>query len=216
MSLDYFVTFGVPQYEIYLLFVSWLQNSVSCRLFPDLKPDHSFHLPKIHSKDRKQLCNPSILDVGKVKRGAFAAGRKITRIISFSKKKPPRPGDPRTSYSDPRQGQTPLSLHCHTFGLQVCRRLIFPFSWPRRLPVVADESGLAGTVVLRVQRLTALLPWQRRPSDLHAFTSSPRLRRGPWAGTQTSLCFPNLKEQHRVGCYGGKIKEHLFLILKPH
>ncbi|KAF3838087.1 hypothetical protein F7725_009855, partial [Dissostichus mawsoni] len=44
---------------------------------------------------------------GKVKRGAFAAGRKITRIISFSKKKPPRPGDPRTSYSDPRQG----SLH---------------------------------------------------------------------------------------------------------
>uniref|UniRef100_A0AAQ4NW83 Actin filament-associated protein 1-like 1 n=1 Tax=Gasterosteus aculeatus aculeatus TaxID=481459 RepID=A0AAQ4NW83_GASAC len=41
---------------------------------------------------------------GKVKRGAFAAGRKITRIISFSKKKPPRPGDPRTSYTDPRQG----------------------------------------------------------------------------------------------------------------
>nr|XP_043896201.1 actin filament-associated protein 1-like 1 isoform X1 [Solea senegalensis] len=41
---------------------------------------------------------------GKVKRGALAAGRKITRIISFSKKKPPRPGDPRTSFSDPRQG----------------------------------------------------------------------------------------------------------------
>ncbi|CAK6967763.1 actin filament-associated protein 1-like 1 [Scomber scombrus] len=41
---------------------------------------------------------------GKVKRGAFAAGRKITRIISFSKKKPPRPGDSRTAYSDPRQG----------------------------------------------------------------------------------------------------------------
>ncbi|XP_070692735.1 actin filament-associated protein 1-like 1 [Pempheris klunzingeri] len=40
---------------------------------------------------------------GKVKRGAFAAGRKITRIISF-KKKPPRPGDPRISYSNPRQG----------------------------------------------------------------------------------------------------------------
>ncbi|XP_068182217.1 actin filament-associated protein 1-like 1 isoform X1 [Antennarius striatus] len=39
---------------------------------------------------------------GKVKRGAFAAGRKITRIISFSKKKPPRPGDLRMS--DPRQG----------------------------------------------------------------------------------------------------------------
>ncbi|XP_024918711.1 actin filament-associated protein 1-like 1 isoform X3 [Cynoglossus semilaevis] len=43
-------------------------------------------------------------DNGKVKRGAFAAGRKITRIISFSKKKPPRPGDPRTSCSDPGQG----------------------------------------------------------------------------------------------------------------
>ncbi|KAM4621764.1 actin filament-associated protein 1-like 1 isoform 2-T2 [Polymixia lowei] len=41
---------------------------------------------------------------GKVKRGAFAAGRKITRIISFSKKKPPRPGDPRVAYTDPRQG----------------------------------------------------------------------------------------------------------------
>ncbi|XP_028272788.1 actin filament-associated protein 1-like 1 isoform X2 [Parambassis ranga] len=41
---------------------------------------------------------------GKVKRGALAAGRKITRIISFSKKKPPRPGDSRTTYSDPRQG----------------------------------------------------------------------------------------------------------------
>ncbi|XP_060935309.1 actin filament-associated protein 1-like 1 isoform X1 [Limanda limanda] len=41
---------------------------------------------------------------GKVKRGAIAAGRKITRIISFTKKKPPRPGDPRTSFVDPRQG----------------------------------------------------------------------------------------------------------------
>ncbi|CAJ1058205.1 actin filament-associated protein 1-like 1 [Xyrichtys novacula] len=41
---------------------------------------------------------------GKVKRGALAAGRKITRIISFSKKKSPRPGDPRSSFNDPRQG----------------------------------------------------------------------------------------------------------------
>ncbi|XP_027142128.1 actin filament-associated protein 1-like 1 isoform X2 [Larimichthys crocea] len=48
---------------------------------------------------------------GKVKRGAFAAGRKITRIISFSKKKPPRPGDPRTSYSDPRQGYLSLLMN---------------------------------------------------------------------------------------------------------
>ncbi|XP_037117557.1 actin filament-associated protein 1-like 1 isoform X2 [Syngnathus acus] len=35
----------------------------------------------------------------KVKRGALAAGRKITRIISFSKKK-----TSRTAYTDPRQG----------------------------------------------------------------------------------------------------------------
>ncbi|XP_056138841.1 actin filament-associated protein 1-like 1 [Lampris incognitus] len=41
---------------------------------------------------------------GKVKRGAFAAGRKITRIISFSKKKPPRSGDAQRPYRDPRQG----------------------------------------------------------------------------------------------------------------
>ncbi|KAM6977882.1 actin filament-associated protein 1-like 1 [Aplochiton taeniatus] len=43
---------------------------------------------------------------GKVKRGALAAGRKITRIISFSKKKPPRPGEPACTFTctDPRQG----------------------------------------------------------------------------------------------------------------
>ncbi|XP_029021610.1 actin filament-associated protein 1-like 1 isoform X3 [Betta splendens] len=41
---------------------------------------------------------------GKVKRGAFAAGRKITRIISFSKKKPPQPGGPRAAGGNPRQG----------------------------------------------------------------------------------------------------------------
>ncbi|KAM3613209.1 uncharacterized protein V6R79_022507 [Siganus canaliculatus] len=46
---------------------------------------------------------------GKMKRGAFAAGRKITRIISFSKKKPPRPGDPRIS--DPRQGYLSLLVN---------------------------------------------------------------------------------------------------------
>ncbi|XP_035983310.1 actin filament-associated protein 1-like 1 isoform X2 [Fundulus heteroclitus] len=40
----------------------------------------------------------------KVKRGAFAAGRKITRIISFSKKKSSRSGDSRTAHGDPRQG----------------------------------------------------------------------------------------------------------------
>ncbi|XP_051913698.1 actin filament-associated protein 1-like 1 isoform X1 [Hippocampus zosterae] len=41
----------------------------------------------------------NLRESGKVKRGAFAAGRKITRIISFSKKK-----TPRTVYNDPRQG----------------------------------------------------------------------------------------------------------------
>ncbi|XP_033977220.1 actin filament-associated protein 1-like 1 isoform X1 [Trematomus bernacchii] len=57
---------------------------------------------------------------GKVKRGAFAAGRKITRIISFSKKKPPRPGDPRTSYSDPRQGYVSVLVH-QVWREQWCR-----------------------------------------------------------------------------------------------
>uniref|UniRef100_H3DI46 Actin filament-associated protein 1-like 1 n=1 Tax=Tetraodon nigroviridis TaxID=99883 RepID=H3DI46_TETNG len=50
-------------------------------------------------------------DAGKVKRGAFAAGRKITRIISFSKKKSPRSGDPRVSYSNPRQGYLSLLVN---------------------------------------------------------------------------------------------------------
>ncbi|XP_077387876.1 actin filament-associated protein 1-like 1 isoform X2 [Festucalex cinctus] len=41
----------------------------------------------------------NVRENGKVKRGAFAAGRKITRIISFSKKK-----TSRAAYNDPRQG----------------------------------------------------------------------------------------------------------------
>lgn len=55
-----------------------------------------------------------IFTVGKVKRGAFAAGRKITRIISFTKKKPPQSGVPRTACNNPRQGT--VSPHfgvCH-------------------------------------------------------------------------------------------------------
>ncbi|XP_075897636.1 actin filament-associated protein 1-like 1 [Nelusetta ayraudi] len=48
---------------------------------------------------------------GKVKRGAFAAGRKITRIISFSKKKSARAGDPRMTGSDPRQGYLSLLVN---------------------------------------------------------------------------------------------------------
>ncbi|XP_037531318.1 actin filament-associated protein 1-like 1 isoform X5 [Nematolebias whitei] len=43
----------------------------------------------------------------KAKRGAFSAGRKITRIISFSKKK-----TPKTACADPRQGKPPL--HSYT------------------------------------------------------------------------------------------------------
>lgn len=77
----------------------------------------SSHMTEINLQKRL-LLNPSIFDLGKVKRGAFAAGRKITRIISFSKKKPPRPGDPRTAYSDPRQGQTPFC--CHPPGHRAC------------------------------------------------------------------------------------------------
>lgn len=60
-----------------------------------------------------------------MKRGAFAAGRKITRIISFTKKKPPRPGDPQTSYSNPRQGGSPL--HCQSSGLPLSRQVIVSF-----------------------------------------------------------------------------------------
>ncbi|XP_076018896.1 actin filament-associated protein 1-like 1 isoform X2 [Genypterus blacodes] len=48
---------------------------------------------------------------GKVKRGAFAAGRKITSIINFSKKKPPRPGEPRTAFIDPRRGYLSMLLN---------------------------------------------------------------------------------------------------------
>ncbi|KAL0973819.1 hypothetical protein UPYG_G00211620 [Umbra pygmaea] len=45
-------------------------------------------------------------DSGKVKRGALAAGRKITRIISFSKRKHPHRGDTQTTspHTDPRRG----------------------------------------------------------------------------------------------------------------
>ncbi|XP_041654238.1 actin filament-associated protein 1-like 1 isoform X2 [Cheilinus undulatus] len=56
---------------------------------------------------------------GKVKRGALAAGRKITRIISFSKKKLPRPGDSRTSFNDPRQGYLSVLVN-QVWGEQWC------------------------------------------------------------------------------------------------
>lgn len=159
------------------------------------------------AKVKKQLFGSFMFDVGKVKRGAFAAGRKITRIISFSKKKPPRPGDPRTSNSDPRQGCTPLHFHYHSVVF-FFKNAVVSFvisSSPCRLPVTAGEPGVAGTVVLCEQRLSALLPWQRRLSDLPASAPSPRLWGRPGAGTQTSLCLPNLTEQHRGGCFGGEI-----------
>lgn len=168
-------------------------------------------MPKINL-DKVQPFYPFIFDVGKMKRGAFAAGRKITRIISFSKKKSPQPGDPRTSYSNPRQGESPL--HCQFSGLQVCRCVIFFFaSSTCRFPVTAGQSGVAGTVVLCVQRLSSLLPQQRRSSDLPALPSSPRLRGGSRARTQTSLCLSNFTEQHRGGCFGGRTL-CLYLIFK--
>uniref|UniRef100_A0A3Q2PAH0 Actin filament-associated protein 1-like 1 n=1 Tax=Fundulus heteroclitus TaxID=8078 RepID=A0A3Q2PAH0_FUNHE len=55
-------------------------------------------------KVRMLFYTSSCSDSVKVKRGAFAAGRKITRIISFSKKKSSRSGDSRTAQGDPRQG----------------------------------------------------------------------------------------------------------------
>lgn len=88
------------------------------------------------------LLNPSIFNLGKVKRGAFAAGRKITRIISFSKKKPPRPGDSRTAYSDPRQGKT--LFNCHSSGDRACVRIIilchsFPPRYAGYLSVLVNQ-----------------------------------------------------------------------------
>ncbi|TRY88804.1 hypothetical protein DNTS_015018 [Danionella cerebrum] len=63
----------------------------------------------------------SVRDNGKPKRGALseltgtvsrAAGRKITRIISFSKRKPPLPGDARSSLEqDPRCGYVGVLLN---------------------------------------------------------------------------------------------------------
>lgn len=113
---------------------------------------------------------------GKVKRGAFAAGRKITRIISFSKKKPPRPGDPRTSCSDPGQGQTSLYIS-HSIFLQMYRLVTPPPSRtpPHRLPVGAGESGVAGAVVLCEQRFPAFLPRQGRLPHLPALPPPPGL-----------------------------------------
>ncbi|XP_012988892.3 actin filament-associated protein 1-like 1 isoform X2 [Esox lucius] len=49
-------------------------------------------------------------DSGKVKRGALAAGRKITRIISFSKRKHPLPSDSRTLPTDTHPGRGYLSV----------------------------------------------------------------------------------------------------------
>lgn len=82
--------------------------------------------------DKKKQLNFYFAYVGKVKRGAFAAGRKITRIISFSKKKSPRPGDPRISYSDPRQGQTPLQCQS-SLGLGRCKKYYYTEFHNKRL-----------------------------------------------------------------------------------
>ncbi|XP_030621644.1 actin filament-associated protein 1-like 1 [Chanos chanos] len=68
-----------------------------------------------HASDSDNIAVGDGRDNGKAKRGALseltgtvsrAAGRKITRIISFSKRKPPLPGDARTPSpdEDPRSG----------------------------------------------------------------------------------------------------------------
>lgn len=110
---------------------------------------------KITLDKKSSQFNPFVLHVGKVRRGAFAAGRKITRIISFSKKKPPRPGDPRTSYSDPRQGESHYVARFMSTTLQTCNFPVFPHC---RLPVSAGESDVAGAVVLCVPGLSSFLP----------------------------------------------------------
>lgn len=80
-----------------------------------------------------------------MKRGAFAAGRKITRIISFSKKKSSRSGDSRTSYGDPRQGS--VSIHSQTLEIaQIPRQFIFPS------PCFTKNSGYLLVLVNQVWR----------------------------------------------------------------
>lgn len=70
---------------------------------------------------RKLCCNCNFFNIGKPKRGALseltgtmsrAAGLKITRIISFSKRKPTLPGETRSSLfdEDPRCGKSRLCL----------------------------------------------------------------------------------------------------------
>lgn len=141
-----------------------------------------------------------------MKRGAFAAGRKITRIISFSKKKSSRSGGSRTSYGDPRQGS--VSIHSQTLEIsQIPRQLIFSFPLfhqKHRLPVGAGEPGMERALVLCVQRLPALLSRPGGPADLPAVPAAERLRGGPWAWTQTPLCLPHHEGQHGDGSSGGK------------
>lgn len=101
-------------------------------------------------------------DAGKVKRGAFAAGRKITRIISFSKKKSPRPGDPRVSYSNPRQGQ-PWALLSLFFGVRMSHERFFYWD-QKNLKTTRSPGWLriscqsAGKLCVRISKWINVLP----------------------------------------------------------
>uniref|UniRef100_A0A3Q3AMX0 Actin filament-associated protein 1-like 1 n=1 Tax=Kryptolebias marmoratus TaxID=37003 RepID=A0A3Q3AMX0_KRYMA len=72
----------------------------------------------------------------KAKRGAFAAGRKITRIISFSKKK-----TPKTTCADPREGKDSASLLDSRFSF-----FADTFFSPRCAPLAGYLSVLVNQV----------------------------------------------------------------------
>lgn len=106
---------------------------------------------------------PVLFPVGKGKKGTFseltgsmsrAAGRKINRIISFSKKKPPLPGETNTlSHLDdnPRCGEEtyiPLRLAVDLFDLlRLSCKSLMNLSLPRLLEC-PGESVLEGALVL--------------------------------------------------------------------
>lgn len=110
----------------------WIITDIHSNQSQQLNSNHSQLLTNIFLEFEHQLLsvtlnllsvnlNPlpfhDVSSTGKAKKGALseltgsmsrAAGKKINRIISFSKKKPPLPGEPHTtSLTDPRSGRKP-------------------------------------------------------------------------------------------------------------
>ncbi|XP_062392745.1 actin filament-associated protein 1-like 1b isoform X1 [Sardina pilchardus] len=131
------------------------------------------------------------LEQGKAKKGALseltgsmsrAAGKKINRIISFSKKKPPLPGEPHTaSLSDPRCG------HLNVLVNQ---------SWRERWCCVRG-----GTLFLYKDR-----------GDLHAHVNSLALQGAeivPGLGPKHPFAFRILKNSNEVAALEASCSEEL-------